>query len=289
MTIPVSAGGTHPVEPIPVARPPVVLLGMHRSGTSLLTALLRKLGLITGWSLNNEESAFFHRLNLRIERLTGGRWDAPGPIARAAADPLLRERLLHRLRAELVSSPFVLYLGLRHYWRYRSWERLNYPWGWKDPRNTFTFDLWRYLFPGARVIHIYRCGVDVAASLRARELGSRVQALSQYASKRCRTLQGAFSLWRQYVAKAFSLRPDGGEENILHVRYEDFLASPGPVLERLLAFCGLQPDPHALARVMAQMNPERAFAFRRDPELRAFYADVREDPWMVRLGYGDLV
>ncbi len=286
-TLWVLSGERWRVEPIRAAKPPILIVGMHRSGTSLLTGLLRRLGLITGWSLSNEESVFFHLLNLEIERATGGRWDDPTPIERAAADPNVLAYLLPRLRRELASVRVAFYLGARRFWRQRSLEDLDQPWGWKDPRNTFTFDIWRYLFPGARILHIYRCGVDVAASLRARER-SRVQALSGYASPRCRTLHGAFSLWREYVDKAFSLLPDGGEKDILHVRYEDFLASPKVVLTEMVEFCGLQPCLRVWEKVIAQVNPERAFAFRKDPELWAFYEEVKGDSWMVRLGYGNL-
>ncbi|GBC82043.1 hypothetical protein HRbin10_01163 [bacterium HR10] len=275
------------IEPVRTLRPPIILVGMHRSGTSLLTAVLREFGLITGFSLNNEESAFFHRLNLYIERATGGRWDDPEPIVRAHADAHLLQHIVRHLKKEVTSPKIILYLGVRRFWRYRSLERVDQPWGWKDPRNTFTFDFWRQVFPHARVIHIYRHGVDVAASLRAREVNSRVQALSHYASTRCRTLSGAFGLWRAYVEKAFSLQPEDGERAIRHVRYEDFLASPEQTVRTLLDFCELPVRPDVLRRITARLKPMRAFAFRRDPELRAFYEEVRDDPWMIRLGYSD--
>ncbi len=276
------------VEPIRTLKAPLLILGMHRSGTSVLTHLLSELGLITGWRLNNEESAFFHRLNLYIERKTGGRWDDPEPIARAVEDPALMSRLLWHLRREALSPKVVLYFGLRLFRRYKTLERIDRPWGWKDPRNTFTFDIWRHLFPEARILHIYRHGVDVAASLRARELNSRVHALSRYASARCRTLSGAFRLWRLYVEKAFSLCPSGGQKAIFHVRYEDLLSDPEPTLKRLLEFCGLQPTSSDLRRLLKSVDAGRAFAFRRDPELRAFYERVKDDPWMRSLGYADV-
>ncbi len=276
------------VEPIRTLQAPLLILGMHRSGTSLLTDLLSELGLITGWSLNNEESAFFHRLNLYIERETGGRWDDPEPIARAVEDPALMSRILRFLRREVLSPKVVLYFGVRLFGRYRTLERIDRPWGWKDPRNTFTFDIWRHLFPEARIIHIYRHGVDVAASLRTRELHSRVHALSRYASPRCRTLSGAFSLWRRYVEKAFSLQPSGGQKAIFHVRYEDLLSDPEPILKRLLDFCGLQPHPNDLRKAVKSVDGRRAFAFRQDSELRAFYERVKDDPWMRSLGYANV-
>jgi len=59
-------------EPVWTARPLILIVGMHRSGTSLLTGSLRRLGLIMGWRLNNEGSVFFHRVNLDIEQVTLG-------------------------------------------------------------------------------------------------------------------------------------------------------------------------------------------------------------------------
>ena len=45
-------------------RPPVIILGMHRSGTSMITGFLQKLGLFVGEELDdNNESLFFFKLN----------------------------------------------------------------------------------------------------------------------------------------------------------------------------------------------------------------------------------
>ena len=57
------------------------------------------------------------------------------------------------------------FLGWKRYLAYRSLERFDQPWGWKDPRNVFTLPLWLRVFPEAKIIYIVRNGVDVAASL----------------------------------------------------------------------------------------------------------------------------
>ena len=41
--------------------------------------------------------------------------------------------------------------------------------GWKDPRNTFTLDLWLKLFPNAKIINIMRHPLDVSQSLLVRQ------------------------------------------------------------------------------------------------------------------------
>lgn len=60
------------------------------------------------------------------------------------------------------------FLGWGRWLRYRSAFKLDFPWGWKDPVNTFTLPFWLDLFPEARVVHIFRNGVDIAQSLYTR-------------------------------------------------------------------------------------------------------------------------
>ena len=70
----------------------------------------------------------------------------------------------------------------------------NRPWGWKDPRNTFTLDRWMDLFPKARIVHVIRNGMDVALSLNMRnKVEGEVQA------EQLTDLKFCFQLWEQYV------------------------------------------------------------------------------------------
>ena len=96
------------------------------------------------------------------------------------------------------------------------------PWGWKSPLTTFTLPIWLDLVPHAKVIHIYRHGVDVANSLRQREnrdwerrapFSKGVLPVSGvtchpakdwgvYQSPPCDSLEGGLTLWEEYVAEA---------------------------------------------------------------------------------------
>src|SRR5207302_9249377 len=93
------------------------------------------------------------------------------------------------------------------------------PWGWKDPRNTFTLPMWLHIYPDAKLISIERHGVDVAESLRASEMSNLKGAAQRYErypalsflrqsedsfvdSPRCLSLDGGFSLWSAYVSQA---------------------------------------------------------------------------------------
>lgn len=149
---------------------PVLVIGMHRSGTSMIIRMLRRMGLFTGWELDaNGEAIYFVLRNRAVLESHGACWDQPDPIDAMLEDDSLRRRLAGELRRQLSTPCIASYLGPAGYLRYRSLERLDRAWGWKDPRNTLLLRLWLEVFPAARVVHVVRNGVDVALSLRRRE------------------------------------------------------------------------------------------------------------------------
>jgi hypothetical protein len=61
--------------------PPIVIIGMHRSGTSMVTRMLESLGLFVGARKDsNCEARFFQRINRWLLDQTGSSWDNPQPI-----------------------------------------------------------------------------------------------------------------------------------------------------------------------------------------------------------------
>jgi hypothetical protein len=152
------------------AQAPLIIIGMHRSGTTMLARMLREMGLFIGWSLQeNFESRFFLEINRSVMRASNGTWDNPAVIDASLADAGMRKKITETMRADLRSFFCLYYLGPRYFLRYRSVFRFDKPWGWKEPQNTILLPLWRDVFPSAKVLHIYRNGVDVAASLARRE------------------------------------------------------------------------------------------------------------------------
>lgn len=267
-------------------RPPVIVLGMHRSGTSLVIRLLAAMGLFIGRHRDvNDEAWFFLRLNEWLLRQCGGGWDHPEPIRHLLADPAGRRLTVGYLRYVLGTPRVAAYLGAAGYLRHRRPERLPRPWGWKDPRNTYTLPLWLDLFPGARVIHVFRHGVDVAASLQRRQAASvgeaerrfrRLRALHALLPRRggfaeswrCGDLDEALGLWRGYLEQARRhVAVLGGQA--CEVCYEDLLAAPHERLRALADFCGLPVAAPAVARAAGLMRASRALAYRDDPALRA--------------------
>lgn len=260
--------------------PPVIVIGMHRSGTGMMTRTLESLGLFVGKDKDeNHESTFFQGINDWLLRQCGGSWDHPQPISHLLRNTEIREKTADYIRRVMLISPRAIsFLGWGRYAFYRDITRLRIPWGWKDPRNTFTLPLWLDLFPDARIIHIRRHGVDVANSLvkrgRSRSVAQklynswlalhwfRVKKGAFVMSPRCDSVRGAYSLWEEYVEEA--------EKHVVRLhhrafelRFEELIAQPERVIPELCHFCGVHADDLVLRRVAEQFNRDRAFAFQR--------------------------
>jgi hypothetical protein len=296
-----------PALPVPALRQPVLLLGMHRSGTSLIARVLDALGLFQGADLQDDhESMTFLEFNDRLLRRIGASWDNPTPCRPFLENERALELTARCFAADATGRHIKPYLGLRRYLKLRSPTRLDSPWGWKDPRTVFTLPAWLKVFPGAKLVYIVRNGIDVAASLRVREqreldrrlaeLPAKLKQLNKNSmldragfkgSSRCLSLAGGFALWEEYVAEAERLLAAVPNERLV-VRYEQFLQNPAEGLPELAAFCGLSASPDALRQAAATVNAGRMNAFLGDRELKAFYEQVRQTEWMRRYAYHQL-
>jgi hypothetical protein len=271
---------------VTAARQPVIILGMHRSGTSMLTDVLEACGLWCGWRKDpNQEAWFFLTLNDWLVQRCGGSWEFPAPV-HAMLDNVALRALLGEYLAFLLRTPRVVsYLGPRRFLRYRSPLRLTQPWGWKDPRNTFTLPLWLDLFPGAKVLNIQRHGVDVVQSLMTRQrdavaIGARlfaqrkplywlgVRQPSFALHVRCTSPEGCFATWEEYSTEAARHVAALGSR-AMTVRFEDVVQAPREHLLRMLAFCDVPARPALLDKACAGINPARACAYKKDPALCA--------------------
>lgn len=275
---------------------PVIVIGMHRSGTSMIIRLLEELGLFVGEKKDaNDEAVFFHKINEWLISQGGADWDHPQPFHHLIANEEIRGLATDYISRYLIRSPrTITFLGWKKYLRYRTPLDLDIPWGWKSPLNTYTLPLWLDLFPNAKVLHIFRHGVDVAQSLRSR--GRREMQRTQLQrlyyklrvvhwlrpkpgtfidSVRCDSLEGGLSLWEEYLSEARShVRALNGRA--VEFRYEDFLSEPERILGELARFCDLSANEAAIEAVASQVKKERAYAYRGNPELRAFATRVSQ-------------
>jgi hypothetical protein len=269
-----------------MAAQPIIIVGMHRSGTSLVSRTLQQCGIELGADQEkNNESRFFLNINRWVLAQCGGRWDTPEPVAQLLTNPELSGLFVTSMQVMLESHRRKGYFGRSSE---SSFDALQRPWGWKDPRNSVTLPLWLGLFPKARIINITRHGVDVAHSLYTRNtriidnhLPVTQRDIIRYVGRkkrivkprdglsiRCSTLDGALGLWRSYMD--FSASSLSNVANALTLKYEDFLASPKTFLEELLDFCEISVPPAKVIEGLETLNADRAFAFRLDDELLKF-------------------
>jgi hypothetical protein len=285
---------------------PVIILGMHRSGTSLVAQLLESLGLFIGKRKdenNYHEAFFFYNLNRWILKQSGASWEHPGSFSYLEENADARTLTNSYLHYMLGSPRAIGYLGLSNYVRWGGIENLPFPWGWKDPRTTITLPIWLDVFPDAKLIHVLRHGVDVASSLRERwakkvTLKNQIRLHNkrcQYhlyslypkqggfiGSLRCASLEGGFSLWEYYVKQAQDHLRRYPNPSI-EIRYEDFLQNPCNALMQLSEFCELSAQPDQVENLVSTVNKNRAYAFQRNADLQAFAEGVSER--LARFGY----
>lgn len=189
----------------------VVVLGMHRSGTSVLTRALGALGVYLGENLmpghfDNQKGFFEDRevyaLNEELLEAINCRWDS---LTLRNITSELSERYLARA-VSLIKNQFGDHAL----------------WGLKDPRITRLLPFWQKVFSEANVHPLYvlsnRHPLSVAASLAKRNSMPRGQALALWALHQTSGLE--------------TLVQNGG----LVVSYELMLRDPDIQLQRLSKF-----------------------------------------------------
>lgn len=258
---------------------------MHRAGTSLVTQVLAQLGVFVGARNDeNSEPLFFQQMNDWMLRQCGASWDNPSAFLRVFRDAETRS-LIEMYIGDLVASPRIAsFMGFGRYARFRGLKDFHPPWGWKDPRNTFTLPIWLDIFPSARVIHVVRHGVDVARSLVARDVTERARARQTYllrkkvylvrpkrggfgGSVRCASLEGAFSLWEEYTQRGSQMVQELGER-ALEVRYEELLFRPKEQVMRLADFINVTAHQRAIDALLPSIQPRRAFGYKSERTLQ---------------------
>lgn len=295
---------TSPEAKTPVSNPTIVL-GMHSSGTTLLSRTLSKLGVLMGEDrlASTEESRFFLDLNEKLLLKTEATWYQPDSFLRQI-DQLEQSNLaVESLRAACLSRRSKQFLGHRRWRKYGSIFDQPCHWGWKEPRNCLTLPLWLKVFPEARIIFIVRNGVDVSESLVGRE--RRIRNRSRFGRARyylrsmmtrhpsTNSLSGfshpeGFGLWKQYCEAALGAIGKLDCHQLLTLRFEDLVRSPESHLRTLAEFVGLDPDPTSITSAASRIKPGRGWAFVSSPALLDFYRGKKNEPLMKRFAYDRL-
>lgn len=135
----------------------VIITGMHRSGTSVVAALLGMCGLEIGSNfrkpLPDNPKGFFEDLEFKS----------------------INKKIIHNNTSKKGSlfippqSPFKDSGETRDMIRtfLKKWKGLG-PVGWKDPRASLTVHIWKIYIPNLKVVVCIRPPIEIAESLRAR-------------------------------------------------------------------------------------------------------------------------
>jgi Sulfotransferase family len=217
-----------------VATPPLLVLGVRRSGTTLLRVMLDRHSQLAV----PDESYFIPQLAARHR----GRLDVD-----AFCDDLSRIRTiadwqvpLERVRPALPADA-RLSDGLRAVYQAYAEARGKWRWGDKTPMYMQYLPLLERLFPDALYVHIVRDGRDAASSFLAMPAGIVTEGWAHP-----RSASGFACQWRTEVAAARGLARRVGGERYRELRYEGLAADPAAALAEVCEFAGLEFEPAML-------------------------------------------
>ena len=221
---------------------PVCIVGMHRSGTSLLTQMLSDCGMYLGAEgriaaagkddnpTGYWEHDDFRRINERILERFGGTWKTPPDMASGwVADERLDD--LRGAAAEILAG----FDGRE-------------PWGWKDPRSSLTIPFWRKVAGELSFVVAFRDPRHVATSLQARVDQGHPRA------KYGVLYDDALELWSEYYRRiSLALGEDHGWPV---VNYDCLVRAPADELRRVCETLGLRVHEQLLRRAATRVRPE---------------------------------
>ena len=247
---------------------PLIVIGMHRSGTSLVARLLNDLGIHMGHNLSRDaESIFFQKINRRIYKSADSNWGNIEGLLESMEDERFIEKEVEKVHEILF--PQKSFLGLNHgvaqHFTPAIWSSLmkgeDVWWGWKDPRTTLTFPIWLRVFPNARVLHIIRSGIDVAISTHRRSLKQQGKFWKRIIPldfiPKTLDFNYCYDLWKKYVSFALKKKALIKPEHFLEIKYEALLLEPLENIKKINNFIGYQTKEDKIKEVCSQIDSSR--------------------------------
>jgi Flp pilus assembly protein TadD len=238
-----------PQEPPPPFTP-VYIVGMPRSGTTLMEQMLAAHPAL---SPGGEMSSFHEILSASLG--VGTKWELPEALARADAEAIvaLRRASTDLLARTARGKPFVTD---------------------KMPANYLFLGLLRTLFPHLRILHMRRDPRDTCLSCYTtnfrfgHEFASNLTDLGTH----YRCYETVVGFWREALPPSL----------FLDVDYETLVAEPEPTLRRVLAFLGLPWDPAVLAfhEVVRPVRTASVYQVRQPLNRRSVGRWRRFAPWL---------
>jgi len=258
---------------------PIIITGMHRSGTSLLSKILMNRGIFMGSKLDtNNESIFFQRINKWILSCIGSSWDNPRTLKDLESEDIdvITNRLNKVLNSRFSKS---LFLGKKDLLYNKSLNEMDVTWGWKDPVNTFTLFIWKQIFPNSKIININRHPLDVSASLINREanlkdkdkeslfpdfLSSLLPVLSInkgdiLSSFNIKNINDGLVLYKDYIDE---MKSNNAIYNILDIKYEKLIMDSNKVLKEIFDYLNINISDDQCQEIDKNLDKSRVNAFK---------------------------
>lgn len=236
-------------------RPPVIIIGAHRSGTSATARALELLGLQIGQNLDSHrEPRGLQRLHDEYLKRVGASWHDPQPFLKSIATAEGRRDCVSYLRRK-IEREFGAIFGYRHNPKGICLRiKINWgtPWGWKEPRTTLFVPAWLEIFPNARILHVARDPLAAAESVREREL--KFQAAGDAPTGNLGNLDYCQRLIEMYVGAANACATTS---KYLRFEFEELQSNPPAMLEQLADFCAVPVTTPKLATAAASIRPAR--------------------------------
>ncbi len=209
----------------------IIVLGMHRSGTSMIASVVEALGVHMGEELlpphetDNKygyyEDTDFVPLNDSILTAAGGDWIKP-----PARYKILIEYENFKDRIEKLITK----------------KQKNNTWGWKDPRTALTVELFLPYIDNPHFIYIKRDFASVAKSLKKRN--------EQYDANYLFHLSEEYNQRIQYLITKNKKIP------ALELRYEDVIKYPKRTVKKIELFLGYNFSKEREINAIGRIKPE---------------------------------
>jgi hypothetical protein len=211
--------------------PEVLILGMHRSGTSMIGAVLQALGVNLGQDspgkqvsnpLGHFEDGDFLDLNNTILFDAGGAWDNP-------PDPQILSSLAEKYQQaakDLVQT--------------KTRENSNQIWGWKDPRTSLTASYYLPFLNNPHLIWCNRYPDEIAASLWKRNKIPREKGLELVA------------VYQQGIIQLINEHP---EIPVLKLEYHEVVQDPGLWVMEICKFLDLNVNAEKISEAVQLILP----------------------------------
>jgi len=190
----------------------VVILGMHRSGTSMIGGVLARLGINMGESFRDTrivsnplgfyEDTDFLNLNKEILYEAGGSWENPPKIEQIMSQ---QDKFKNKIQ-ELFSNKTQF-------------------WGWKDPRTSLTIRLFLPFLSNPYFIVCYRDPNEVAKSLYKR---SRMR------------YEEAIKLGNFYKTEIENFFKDFPELKKIRLNYHQIISNPRESIDNITKFLDIE-------------------------------------------------